>query len=424
MTGKKISIPAGFRNAQEFVAAMADEVGGLISYVDSDQRLRYVSKALADWLGCTPAEAVGKTLLEVYGPQTYSQFEIWTQRALAGEDVHYERQGRGRDGSLVWLSVNLRPHRGAGGKVLGYFSCALEVQELKRTHDALSRALQHLASHIENTPLAVIEWSSAIEVTRWSPQAQAIFGWKAEEVLGKKSSEIGLVHEESLGLVRALTKELLSGVVPRNRMLARNNTKDGTSIWCQWYNSAVFDERGKIASILSLAEDVTARVDAEEQLRQAAVLDALTGLPNRNSLAARLEHAIVRVNRSGDRLALLFIDLDRFKKVNDTLGHAAGDEVLRQAAARIRACVREIDTVARLGGDEFVVLLETDVRPDTPGIIGERIRAAFGNDFEWKGLGVRCGASVGVSLYPDHARDPAALLASADEAMYREKSSS
>lgn len=422
MSGKKIPIPSGFGTAQNFVAALADEVGGMISYVDSRERLRYVSKALADWLGCTPEEAVGKTLAEVYGPQTYSQFEAWTKRALAGEDVHYERQGRARDGSLVWLSVNLRPHRGADGKVLGYFSCALEVHELKRTHDALSRALQHLASHIENTPLAVIEWSSSIEVMRWSPQAHAIFGWRAEEVLGKKSIDFGLFHEESLPIVRALTKELLSGIVPRNRMLARNHTKDGGTIWCQWYNSAVFDEQGKIASILSLAEDVTARVDAEEQLRQAAVHDSLTGLPNRNSLAARLEHAIMRVNRSGDRLALLFIDLDRFKKVNDTLGHAAGDEVLRQAAARIRACVRDIDTVARLGGDEFVVLLETDVRPDTPGIIGERIRAAFGTPFDWKGLGVSCGASLGVSLYPDHARDPASLLASADEAMYREKS--
>jgi diguanylate cyclase (GGDEF)-like protein len=107
--------------------------------------------------------------------------------------------------------------------------------------------------------------------------------------------------------------------------------------------------------------------------------------------------------------------------VNDTLGHAAGDEVLRQAGARIRACVREVDTVARLGGDEFVVLLETDVRPDTPGIIGERVRGAFATPFDWKGSEVRCGASVGVSLYPDHARDSAALLASADAAMYRVK---
>ena len=415
-------VPDAFPSVGAFMEAFAQTVGGLISYVDASGRIAFASKALAEWLGKPYETLAGKTLLEIYGPDAYAQFEYWTSRALAGEDVHYERQALHADGSPRWLSVNLRAHRDAQGRIAGYFSCALEVNELKRTHDALRRALQELATHIENTPLAVVEWASDIRVKRWSPQAELIFGWKAGEVLGKKPSEFAMVHPDSLEMVQALTRELVEGRAKRNRMLARNVTQDGRTIWCQWYNSAFFHEDGKLASILSLAEDVTARVDADEQLRQAAVHDALTGLPNRNSLAARLEHAIVRANRSGDRLALLFIDLDRFKKVNDTLGHAAGDEVLRQTAARIRACVREVDTVARLGGDEFVVLLETDVRPDTPGIIGERIRAAFDSPFAWKGLEVRCGASLGVSLYPDHARDPAALLASADEAMYREKS--
>jgi diguanylate cyclase (GGDEF)-like protein/PAS domain S-box-containing protein len=406
------------------MGAFVRTVGGLVSYVDAQGRVQWASHALAEWMGKPPEALIGKTLLEIYGRASYEQFHHWAERALAGEDVHYERQATHADGSSRWLSVNLRPHRDASGAVAGYFSCALEVNELKRTHDALGRALQELATHIENTPLAMVEWSADIHVKRWSPQAEAIFGWKVDEVLGRKPSAFSLVHPDSLDMVRSLRRELSEGRAKRNRMLARNVTKDGRTIWCQWYNSAVFDDGGRIASILSLAEDVTARVDAEEQLRQAAVNDALTGLPNRNSLAARLEHAILRVNRSGDRIALLFIDLDRFKKVNDTLGHAAGDEVLRQTAARIRACVREVDTVARLGGDEFVVLLEADVRPDTPGIIGERIRDAFSLPFDWKGLEVRCGASVGVSLYPDHARDPAALLASADEAMYREKTAS
>jgi diguanylate cyclase (GGDEF)-like protein/PAS domain S-box-containing protein len=417
----KTALPKGFDSADAFLAAFQRDVGGLVSYVDNDERIRFASEALAAWFNAKPEEICGKTLPEVYGAESYGHFAPWVKRALAGEEVHYERLANSPGGAMTWLSVNLRPHRDAGGKVVGYFSCALEVSELKRTHDALGRAAQELATHIENTPLAMVEWSADIYVKRWSAQATAIFGWEVEEVLWKKPSEFGLVHPDSLENVQSLTRELVEGRAHRNRMLARNMTKDGRVIWCQWYNSAFFDEEGKISSILSLAEDVTARVDAEEQLRQAAVHDALTGLPNRNSLAARLEHAIMRVNRSGDRIALLFIDLDRFKKVNDTLGHAAGDEVLRQAAARIRACVREVDTVARLGGDEFVVLLETDVHPDTPGIIGERVREAFGSPFDWKGTDVNCGASVGVSLYPDHARDPAALLASADEAMYRVK---
>ena len=414
-------LPDAFDSAEAFMGAFAHHVGGLISFVDAEERVCFSSRALADWFGSTPEAIQGKTLRELYGDESYALLSPWVKRALAGEEVHYERQATLPNVAPLWISVNLRPYRDPGGKVVGLFSCALEVNELKRTHDALGRALEELATHIENTPLAVVEWSADLRVKRWSPQAEAIFGWTVDEVLGKEPKEFGLVHRDSVEMVRALTAELVEGRARRNRMLARNLTRDGRTIWCEWYNSAFFEEDGKIASILSLAEDVTARTDAEEQLRQAAVHDALTGLPNRNSLAARLEHAILRVNRSGDRLALLFIDLDRFKKVNDTLGHAAGDEVLRQTAGRIRACVREVDTVARLGGDEFVVLLETDVRPDTPGIIGERIRASFDSPFDWKGTEVRCGASIGVSLYPDNARDPASLLASADEAMYRVK---
>jgi GGDEF domain-containing protein len=192
-------------------------------------------------------------------------------------------------------------------------------------------------------------------------------------------------------------------------------------IWCEWYNSAFFDESGRIASILSFAEDITARLDAEEALRQAAVQDALTGLPNRNSLAARLEHAILRVNRSGDRLALLFIDLDRFKKVNDTLGPPGGRRS-PAAGGGAHPRVRARSGFGRAPGRRRIRGAARDGRARRhAGIIGERIRQAFTLPFDWKGLDIHCGASVGVSLYPDHARDSASLLATADAAMYRVK---
>ncbi len=413
--------PDAFPSAEAFLDAFASRVGGLVSYVDAEERIRFASAALAEWFGTTPRAMIGRTLRELHGAESYERIGPWMRRALAGEDVHYEREAARSDGSTFWISVDLRPHRDASGRVAGVFSCALEVNELKRTHDALGRALEEIATHIENTPLAVVEWTADLRVKRWSRQAEAIFGWTFDEVRGRSWREFSLVHPDSRETVAGLVAELTEGRARRNRMLARNVTRDGRTIWCEWYSSAFCDEHGRTLSILALAEDVTARVEAEEQLQQAAVHDALTGLANRNSLAARLEHAIRRVNRTGERLALLFIDLDRFKKVNDTLGHAAGDEVLRQSAARIRACVRDVDSVARLGGDEFVVLLENDVSPDTPGIIGERIRAAFDSPFDWHGTDVRCGASVGVSLYPDHALDPATLLASADQAMYRVK---
>jgi diguanylate cyclase (GGDEF)-like protein/PAS domain S-box-containing protein len=421
MSEQKTAQP--FESPEALIGALAQVSGAVLTFVDRGERVRFVSSAAAEWLGMPVAQVVGKTLRELHEPGSYEYFAPFLRRAFAGERVQYERMARRANGDPHWISVSLSPVRDAAGEVSGVFSCSLEVNELKRTHDALGRALAEIANHIENTPLAVVEFDADLRIRRWSPQAEGIFGWTFGDVRGKTAAALRLFHEDSHELVTNLTRELTDRAASRNHMLARNRTKDGRSIWCEWHNSASFDEAGRVASILSFAQDVTARVESEEQLKQAAVHDALTGLPNRNSLASRLEHAILRVNRSGDRIALLFIDLDRFKKVNDTLGHAAGDEVLRQAAARIRACVREVDTVARLGGDEFVVLLEADVRPDTPGIIGERIRTAFTSPFEYRGAEVKCGASVGVSLYPDHARDPESLLETADEAMYRVKNS-
>lgn len=414
-------LPPPFASAGDFLAAFARESGGLVSYFDSRERMLFCTRRLAAWFGATPEGVWGRTLEELHGTAGYLTFRNYVQRALAGEECQYERESRHADGSSIWISVNLVPHRDAGGRVVGVFSTALEVDELKRTRDQLARALEEIATHMDNTPLAVIEWSAELRVRRWSTQARAMFGWSATEAFGRTAAELNLVHPESAESVQRLFAELATGKARRNRMFARHLRRDGRAIWCEWYNSAFFGSNGKPVSILSLGEDVSERVAAEEQLQQAAVADALTGLPNRAALASRLEHGIARVSRTGERVALLFIDLDRFKRVNDTWGHSAGDEVLRQAAARIRACVRDVDTVARMGGDEFVVLLETDVRLDTPGLIGERIQAAFGVPFSWKGHEVVIGASVGVSMFPDHGRDPAALLESADEAMYRVK---
>jgi PAS domain-containing protein len=141
------------------------------------------------------------------------------KRALAGEDVHYERQAVDSDGKSYWISVSVRPHRDAAGEVVGIFSCALEVKELKRTHDALGRALQEIATHIENTPLGVVRMDFRHRVKRWSPQAEGIFGWRQDEVLGKTSVEIGLIHPDSLETARGLTRDMTEHGHQRNRML-------------------------------------------------------------------------------------------------------------------------------------------------------------------------------------------------------------
>jgi len=290
-----------------------------------------------------------------------------------------------------------------------------------QNRESLDRALHELSYHIENTPLGMVEWTGDIVISRWSRQAEAIFGWTALEAIGEKPPKFPLIHPDSVETIRAITAELVDGRVTRNRMLARNLRKDGHPIYCEWYNSALRDVDGKLVSILSLVQDVTLRIEAEAQLRDAAVHDALTGLPNRLSLMVRLENAVTVAKRNGAVLALLFIDLDKFKPVNDQYGHAVGDKLLQAVAARLRPCVREADTLARLGGDEFVVLLQSDVSRVTPAFTAQRIAEALQQPYEIDGYHIEIGASIGVSLFPDDADDADRLLARADAAMYRVK---
>ena len=188
----------------------------------------------------------------------------------------------------------------------------------------------------------------------------------------------------------------------------------------------VRDQRGDVTQILGVARDITDVVEVEERLRLAALQDALTGLPNRTLMADRLRNALARSSRSGAELAVLFVDLDGFKRVNDTGGHQAGDEVLRVTADRLRASLRTVDSVARVGGDEFVVLVEAaplgeiDVRHDARAI-AERIKDTLAEPIAFAGATYRVTASVGIT-FAQAGTDPDAVLRDADMAMYQAKS--
>lgn len=393
----------------------------MIGYIDRDFCIRWTNHRFAEWYHVAPEDLVGRTVVDLYGAEALAAFTPHFERAFRGEHVRYERLLERPDDSSLWISVSLYPHRDAVGDVVGIFACSFEVDELKRTHDALDRALQMQSLYLENSPLAVIEWDEEVRVRRWSGQAERIFGWSAKEVLGERSRDIGLVHPDWLPTIRASTIELLEGQATRNRMISRNRTKGGKYIFCEWFNSAFVDASGRARGIFSLAQDVTLRVEADEQLRQAAVHDSLTGCHNRQSLIARMDHALARARRTEGQLAILFVDLDQFKPVNDTHGHLIGDALLKVVGERLHQCVRETDTVARVGGDEFVVLMDTDVQWQTPEVLRQRIVEGMSRGFHVGDLALGCGASMGVARYPEDGDSPDELLMRADQAMYREK---
>jgi diguanylate cyclase (GGDEF)-like protein len=181
------------------------------------------------------------------------------------------------------------------------------------------------------------------------------------------------------------------------------------------------DDDGRIHEFIAVFTDITQRKQDEEQIVRQANFDSLTGLPNRTLLFDRLSQAMSVAERDGTQLALLFIDLDRFKGVNDAMGHIAGDETLRIVAERLRNCVRQSDTVARFGGDEFVIVLERVASVRAVAALAEKVIRGMSEPFQLLGREIFIGASVGVSLFPEDARKAESLIRNADVAMYQAK---
>lgn len=302
-----------------------------------------------------------------------------------------------------------------------------EVAEREHAESELRKAFAMLEHHVNNTPLAVIEWEQgtgidqAVQVRRWSGRAQAIFGWEAKETLGRAVDELNLVYEGDEGRAADAFAELTKGGRPSNSVSLRCNTKERNVRHCHWYSSALRDANDKIV-ILSLIEDITERILAIEDIYRLAHHDTLTGLPNRLMLYSRLDQALASARRHSRGVALMMIDLDCFKSINDSLGHVAGDELLRQVAGRLRDGLRESDTLARVGGDEFVLLAEHVASARDASTLAQKIVDTVGAPFtDIHGSRLSVTASVGTTLFPQDAGDAALLLHHADVALYRAK---
>ncbi len=275
---------------------------------------------------------------------------------------------------------------------------------------------QTLEALISNSPLAIISFDHDGIVKTWNPAAEQIFGWKPCEVIG---CHIPLISEDEQDEFGDLLAIMLQGKALTDVEFCCKK-KNGDLIDISLSITLLLDKQGDISGGMTVITDISKRKQAEEIIKHMAYHDTLTGLPNRNLFYDRLIQALKQAKRNHSMFAVLFLDLDRFKVINDSLGHTFGDLLLHSVGERLQKCIREIDTIARQGGDEFTALL-IDIDHEGVTLVANRILDSLSQPFILQDQEITITPSIGISLYPSDGEDVETLIKHADTAMYRAK---
>jgi diguanylate cyclase (GGDEF)-like protein/PAS domain S-box-containing protein len=392
--------------AQGEIRAILDTLGAAVVVLDLDERIEDCNRRALDWLfgGAEKAQLLGKRASEVCDLD-HGLAKIRTR----ADGTPHTASLYGRDMQIVASKV--LDETGCLTKTVMLFSDITQQKETERHLRLYSEVFSHVGEGIIITDAGnrIIEVNEAV---------LRITGYSRDELIGNVPGSLksGL-HEQSF--YDDLWRDLQEQGYWKGEIFDR--TRDGQVIPLLESISAVSDGDGTLSHYIAVITDISSLKETQSRLDFLAHHDVLTELPNRLLFNDRLHHAIERARRSSQLIALLFIDLDRFKNVNDTLGHHIGDLLLIEASRRIKDLVRRADTVARLGGDEFVILMESGTSHNASPQLAEKIVTAFKQPFLVSGLELHIGCSIGITIFPDDGDDAITLLKNADAAMYRAK---
>lgn len=265
---------------------------------------------------------------------------------------------------------------------------------------------------------AVVVTNLQGQIIDWNKGSESLYGYCKEEVLGQP---VNILHvpEDS----ERITLEVISAVQAHGKWSGeiRMIRKNGDIGWVESMCVPIFDDNQQMIGALGINRDITARINETERLKYLAHFDQLTNVPNRYLLLDRVEHLITQSKRNKYQFALLFIDVDNFKYINDTKGHLFGDQVLIEIALRLKQSIRDSDTVARFGGDEFVILLEHISDKHAATTMTESLNRTLNTTLKIGIVSVDVSCSIGVAIYPEQGMTMDALIATADKAMYQDK---
>jgi len=406
----------------------------------SEQRFRDLTSLSADWFWETDAEhriswlSGGSAVAALFGGEMAHGKRLWEVPGMEVEPralvEHFERLRR-EDAQLPFFdfvisrdaggpgstrrthAVKGKPHYDAAGSFLGYRGVGQDITEKRSAERALAERERRFRDVLDASGEYVWETDAGWRYTFLSERVETVLGYPRHEMIARTPREF-----MPLGEAQAIDEwfakhDARSGF---RDLVHRSLTKSGRVVWQSVNCVPVFDAAGRLSGYRGTGADITARTQAEDRIRFLATRDALTGLPNRVLLSDRASQAILAAARARGSVAILYLDLDRFKLVNDSMGHAAGDALLRAVAERLGASLLPDDTLARIGGDEFVLLATGLKNSQDAATLAQRELAGLARPFTVEGRTLSVTASIGISVYPVDGRDFGELLKNAGTA--------
>jgi diguanylate cyclase (GGDEF)-like protein/PAS domain S-box-containing protein len=401
------------------LAAIFDATTDLVATADSNKKIIHINRAGQKMLGLEKSDVENSiNLLNMYSE---SERNFIDSQALpnalkdgiwSGETVIFSKLTN----QETPVSQVIIAHKNDLGQVEFFSTIARDITDLKKAEKALTM----FAKVFESTQEGMMITDEYNQIQNINPAFTAITGYFLEEIIGKNPSFLQSGRHE-----KTFYQELWRSVNTFGKWQGEiwNRRKNG-EVYPEWLTiSTIKDDKGKVTNHVAIFSDITSVKMTEKRLTHLAHHDGLTGLPNRLLFNDRLDQAIIKSYRDSSSVAVVFIDLDRFKPVNDTFGHRIGDLLLQAVAERLRGCVREEDTIARLGGDEFTIILEDISSPQDAAKIATKILGTLSMPFLIEGHKLHIGASIGISVFPLDGQDRETLIKHADKAMYKIKNS-
>jgi diguanylate cyclase (GGDEF)-like protein/PAS domain S-box-containing protein len=410
------------RDTSSFMQTLIDAIPCPIFYKDANGKYLGCNKYFEVFIGMGKEEIIGKTVFDLAPADLAHKYHAMDSALFLqnGKQI-YESQVLYADGSRHDVIFNKAAFLNSDGSPAGLVGVIIDITERKQAEERIVQQNDFLNTVLESLPHPFYVLDVDNYTVKMANSAAAPAG------LQPNTTCYALTHKETspcLGPSHVCPIETIKRT--REPMITEHihYDKDGNTLHVEVHAHPIFNSSGDIVQVIEYSLDITERKLAEERIRHLALHDFLTDLPNRNLLFDRISQAIALAHRYQHMAAILYIDLDGFKTINDTFGHKFGDSVLIETANRLRKCIRETDTVARLGGDEFAVILQ-DLQEKQPiEEIAHKIVQSLAKPFVHNGRSCLLrGVSIGISMYPVDAKDTDTLLQKADQAMYRVKKS-